>query len=310
MDFINVKVSKEALLGRGGSAKRKPTIFVAYRMSNPSSITFRSEFAAALREHGDVDIVDGHVDDGIPWAEEIRRRIKRAKLVVADVTGPSRDVVFEAGVASNKPLLPVVHKDSDRDDLPDWITAWQIRAYGGAGSARIADTAWNRLAVSNLRGGNRPPPIPGRIVWLQSRDSEWADTAFDRFRLLARERDLTIDRVYPEDLTSNQDLRQHLMAWLMIGCADGGQQDYAIHYFAGDIVARPDSGSGKGAGEKIRRAMIVLSPDVQTRQLAVANSVTRAPSQLIASCTEDGFAALAHKHLDRYRSWLLKDQDG
>ena len=82
-------------------------------------------------------MLDGRVANGIPWAEEVRKRIDRCRLLVVDVTGPSREVLFELGFARNKPLLPVVARDEERDLLPTWLTTFQMSSYEGTGLPRL-----------------------------------------------------------------------------------------------------------------------------------------------------------------------------
>lgn len=310
MDYLIMKITKDELLGRrgGGTKNLRPKIFVAFRMNVKSSVRFREELESALLDIGKVTVLDGRVEDGVPWAPEIRKRIKSSQLVVADVTGPSKEVIFELGVSGGKSYLPVVETDDRRDRLPDWLTALQIPTFEGPGTAQIAESAWVRVSSPGARGASRPPAVPGSIIWLQNEDSDWCVPIFDRFQNLCNERSLTVAQLFPDDLTSSDDLRAHLRAWLIVGCLDGGIQDYATHYFAGDVVSRPRCGSGSGAGQKVGRGMVLLGEEDDILKRCMADSVNRVAKSLIGQANCTNFFVKVTGHLDRYRRWL-KEKD-
>ena len=310
MDFLTIALTRDELLGRGsgGTQRSRPKVFVAFRMNDPASRTFREELETGLDSQPRPIVLDGRVGDGFPWAEEIRRRIKSSRFVVADVTGPSREVIFELGLAGGKPYLPVVQSERHRSILPGWLTALQIPSFEGAGTAKIAETVRERLSSPTLRAPARPPAVPGKIVWLQNPDSPWCDPVYNRFEALCNERSVDIQKIFPEDLNSMEDLRAYLRAWLVVGCADGGTQDYAMHYFAGDVVSRTDCGTGRGAGQKIRRGMMLLCPDDEKCSRYVADSVGRVSKMLVERVTPASFALQSRAHLDRYRRWLKDDR--
>src|SRR5207249_8089711 len=116
---------------RGGPAAQKPAIFCAYRMTSPQSLQMRHDLESRLDAATNVFVLDGRVADGEPWASTIRDRIKRSRLVVADVSGPSREVLFELGFARNKALVTIVETDQHRERLPRWLPSFQMSAYSG-----------------------------------------------------------------------------------------------------------------------------------------------------------------------------------
>lgn len=310
MDQLTLKLPWASLMEAGGGGPRgraRPAVFVAYRFDNHASRQLRKELQDAAEQSGDVDVLDGHVEPGDHWAPEVRKRIKRSRLIVADVTGPSREVLFEMGFAGNKPLFPVIDRAHDRGELPSWVTIDQIAAYGGTGIAQVVDGVLHRARdpVRKPRRQQRPSPVPGHVVWLQGRGSEWASSARVRFENLAREGGLAVVHVAPEDLYSSEDLREHLRAWVVVGCIDGGSHDYAAHFFFGDIIGRLRAGSGTGAGQSLSRVAIVFAPTRELVDDLVADSVRRVERdhiRLIA--TQDELLHEAKRLFSRYRKWL------
>src|SRR4051794_15316879 len=103
-----LEISASAIFGGGGRAHpaKGGSVFIAYRMNDHTSRAFRAGIEERLKSIGAVSVLDGRVREGDAWAQVIRGRINSSRLIIADVTGPSREVLFEVGFARNKPLIP------------------------------------------------------------------------------------------------------------------------------------------------------------------------------------------------------------
>jgi hypothetical protein len=309
-DVVVVDIPMDVLFPGSGGPRRpsSASVFIAYRMNDPVSRRFRASFERRLKRLGAFHAVDGNVRGGDPWAVTIRKRIEKARAVVADVTGPSREVLFELGVAGNKPLIPVVAREADRGRLPKWLTSLQILPYEGTGLVKVAEAVANRLEGASPRQRFRPSPLPGRVVWLQDRDADWATSALVRFGNLCQEAGLAVTVVYPDQLGSFEDLSAHLRAWLMVACIDGGKQDYAAHFFAGDIVARRRAGAGHGRGESLSRLAVVLVRDEPSLETFVADSLRRVPEDAVrVFVSQSDFFEGMRAVLKKYQRWLLAE---
>ncbi|MCI0557634.1 MAG: nucleoside 2-deoxyribosyltransferase, partial [Nitrososphaera sp.] len=93
---------------------------------------FRESLERKLSETECVRVVTVAVGKLVPlgekWCGKIREVIKRAKVVIADVTALSPEVLFEVGFAHGlgRPTLPVVSEQSWVGRLPRWLTELQI----------------------------------------------------------------------------------------------------------------------------------------------------------------------------------------
>jgi len=314
LDHLIVDVHRDVLLGRKDHPWRKQNriVFVAYRMSDPASCAMRTDLEKSIQEFDrEIAVFDGKVPEGIPWANEVRRRIDRCQLLVTDVTGPSREVMFELGFASNKPFIPVVHRQDDRDSLPAWLTAFQMSAYDGTGLPRLAAEIVTMLRTVLPRSTiyRRPPPVPGVIVWLESQSSAIFGESYDRVANLAQRYSLKIQRVDPRDLPSFDDLRGMLRAWMVIACMDGAASDHAGHFFLGDIAGRSRAGSGAGRGQWLQRGGIALIPTDQDETSLVADSVRRVSHSILTPATVENILRVAEPAFATYRRWLLSDSE-
>jgi hypothetical protein len=315
MDNVIIDIQRDALLGlRSGPRRRQSyVVFIAYRMADKDSREMRTNLERSIREiDGEILVLDGEVDpQGIPWANEVRRRIDRSRLLVMDITGPSREVMFELGFAGNKPFIPVVYRPSDRDSLPTWLTAFQISSFYETGLPRLAAEVVTmlRTMLPKSNAYRRPPPVPGLVIWLESRGSTRFGDAYQRVANLAQRYSLKVEQVDPKDLPSFDDLRQLLRAWMVIACIDGGPSDHASHFFLGDIAGRRRAGSGTGAGQSLKRRGVALIPEEQDLSLLVADSVLRVSRDVLTPVAVENILRAVEPMFATYRRWLLSDAE-
>jgi len=272
-------------------------------MNDPDSCKMRSDLERALNEAIPVTVLDGNVEDGLPWAEEIRRRIDKAKLLIVDVTGPSKEVLFEYGFARNKYVVLVVFRRRDQAALPRWITVLQLPPpYETGEIAKLANSIAAKVINRPEGHKHRPSSIPGSALWIQDKRSAWADVHFERARNRLAERSIELVRRMASEIESSEELRECLRCWLLITCLDGLTADYLGHFLLGDLVARPKAGVGSGKGESIQRLGIALTEGEASDY--VADSVVRAAGRslkVVSTTALDPALALA---IDRHRNFL------
>jgi hypothetical protein len=312
MDYVTIDIHRDIVLGLKGKPRRKKShsIFIAYRMNDPDSLQMRRDLEESIREIDDgIKVLDGKVLHGLPWANEVRSRIERSGLLVIDVTGPSLEVMFELGFAGNKPFIPIVRRQEDRDRLPEWLTAFQMPAFEETGIQLLATdvvTALRRLLPKPAMY-RRPPPVPGMIVWLESRNSTMFGDSYERFAHRAQRYSLNVEQVDPQDLPSFDDLRKLLRAWTVIACMDGGPADQAGHFFLGDVAGRRRAGSGAGRGQSLQRRGVALVHKEQDVPLVVAGSVRRMATSTLTAVTVENMLRDTEPLLATYRRWRMRD---
>jgi hypothetical protein len=92
------KLKPGDLTGSGPRKRKADSIFVAFAFGDQGSSAVRIKFEQRLKQTVSLRILhvtDGHVPVGISWAREIRRRLSNARLVVADLSLLSPEVLFE-----------------------------------------------------------------------------------------------------------------------------------------------------------------------------------------------------------------------
>lgn len=306
MDNVTINISSSRLLGSRPRNKSKPKVFIAYRMNDESSIAMRDEIESILREDS-IEVLTGQMGDGMDWAPEIRARIASCKLVIADVTGPSKEVLFEYGLAINKPTIPIIQAASDENSIPRWITARNYRIYGGLGTREIANSVTTQiLSTGNQTIRNRPlpPPIAGRVTWIASRNTR-SDTGVEVVRRLSLERGLDFREIYCEDLESPEDIRDVLRSWLTIARINCGPQDYIAHFAFGDIVARLRTGHASKKGEYIDRRCVAVCDNEIHQRSCLADSVRRVSRDVITILRTDEIAGYFEPTFKHFQKWRL-----
>jgi hypothetical protein len=253
-----VRRTEEELFRTSGGSRRKPpppTIFIAYRMNNEESKTFKSDLKDAVLRYPDLssfNIVDGHVPAGVPWAPTIRSRIASAKVVVGDVKSMRREVVFELGLAYGlgKVAIPVVSSQGDNSSLPRWIVGTQIGQYGTSqGINGLVTSIATLLSDPEFITVPRPrTPVPGLAVWL--RRLNWNEHALAQFSTSAQSEELTVE-VFTDDTPEDIIIRRAAMANLLVVSLDGTQLDTLMHYVCGAVAAKPTAGYGRLLSRKI-----------------------------------------------------------
>ena len=280
VQYLIVDFNISDLLSSGPRSKSNK-IFVAYRFKSPHSIAFRQKIETKIKTSDslkEIDVIDGHVEGGKSWASEIRRRLSTSKLVVADLTALSPEVLFECGFAwgLNKIILPVVKDKSKLFGLPVWLTDLQILSYTTDSECNkvldaISDNLMKSQRVRNQKGLNKPDPK--KAIWI------YGGNEFDvyrqhllqtakRFELELPEEDL------PQSLNDADEnlINDILKSSLIIGFVNNTQSDSFIHFATGLVMSKPLAGD---AHNKIRRKVILAIQRGLNIKDVVADSAVR-----------------------------------
>jgi len=273
---VRITIKENVVLQRPGGPRKPPSIFVAYRVKSTESQKFRAELAAAMHSHPflsqlKIHIVDGRVAAGGYWADEIRKRIRQARLVVGDVNGVKPDVVFELGFAYGlgKPIVPAVPEGTAPSELPSWLTAIQLGHYGTSkGIRELVSDVVSHLAEPQAPRVPRPPqPNPAVIVWLGQYG--WNHHTIEQFEAAVRSQGLRPEILSPRP-TDEGLIRRAASATLLVAALDGTETDAFMHFVSGAVVAVPKA----GYGTLPRRILVVVEPSQDPSDL-VADSLRR-----------------------------------
>jgi hypothetical protein len=251
-------------------------------MDFPQSREFRNRLDAILSGRPGplrLNVTDGRVREGEDWAPVIRTRIKKAELVVGDVTGMRNDVVFELGFAYGlrKPFIPVVESPNRREDVPYWLRSKQIGCYttehellsvASSVTAHIADPSVTR--PRRLRDA-----VPGLAIWLGPPDH--LEDRAAQFRAECSREGLTCECVALIDRDESI-IERAARANILAVVLTGRETDSLVHYVCGAIVARPKAGYGSSTLD--RYVLVVaegLVTDLAADSLMRCRDVVAAP---------------------------------
>ncbi|MFQ5852220.1 MAG: hypothetical protein ACE5JU_16755 [Candidatus Binatia bacterium] len=300
---VSIRRSESAVLRVSAGAPQPPSIFIAYRMTFEESIKFRQALEDALASHPDLAqlaVTDGRVPHGVKWADVIRDRIKKSKVVVGDVTGMRPDVVFELGFAFGlrKVVIPVVSNPDARSGLPAWLGATQTGDYATeSGVLGIVSSIAALLSDPEFSRVPRPPdPVPGLAVWWRVLD--WNNRARQEFEIAVRREGLNaliLDEGTPDDIL----IRRATSASLLIVSLDGSECDGLAHYICGGVVSRPQAGYGR----LLSREVLLLEPPNVKKGGLVADSLRRCQETALAVGIDE-VREETLKYCQRYRRWL------
>jgi hypothetical protein len=317
---IRLSKSSGEVLGRRGG-RPKASVFCAYRMQNPTSVTLLRDLAREVRRHpalsaANVSVTNGQTEPGEKWARTIRHRIAKARALVADVTGMRPDVIFEAGFAYGRstPVIPVVESSAAREAVPRWLTDLQTAIFTEPGGmAMIVNRIVSVLGGSRASQRGQPRPAPGTVVWL--RTLAWNLNALEQTRSLTLHEGLVLE-VYPspddpmlpvtgtsgiEAIAPEQIIEKASRANLLVVSLDGTSADDLMHFVAGAVAARPKTGA-EGAS---RRVLAVVDTDYQPGDL-VADSLNRV-TEVVRSISVSQVRPEVKRFAESYTKWAKKD---
>jgi hypothetical protein len=301
---IDVEMAEAEIFKGGWGTAAPPSIFIAYRMQNPESITFRRKLEEAIRRAPKLDgatVLDGHVHAGVPWAAQIRDSLKKCKLVVADVTGMRPDVMFELGLASGlgRPAIPVmVGSSREPSELGRWLTSSQIARFSASQDA--SDTVRSIIAHLSdpeiLRNSKLPEPIPGLMVWL--RKLEWNSHMCEQFVSFSTRNSLK-QEVWSDDIDDDQVIRRAARASVLVVSLDSTEKDAMMHFICGSVLAKPKAGV---ASHRLNRRILILEEPVLRDRGLIAESLRRC-SEIVTIVDPRSLITQLESFLADYKRW-------
>ncbi|MDO8500753.1 MAG: hypothetical protein Q7S20_02820 [Gemmatimonadaceae bacterium] len=283
-------------LSAGGGAVKPPHIFVAYRFRINESVQFRRELASAMEHHRTLSRVvleDGRVPHGDPWAQSVRDRIRRSKLVVGDVTGVTCEVMFELGFAYGlgKSRIPVVADHAALKTMPRWLTATQTATFGSADEMQALLNSI-QVQLADPRQHKPKQPVPGLAVWLRSLD--WNKHALEQSITAAGREGLSIE-CFDTSTSEERLIERAAQATLVVASFDGTLNDSIAHFVCGAVVAMPRA-------MQLQRQLILIEEHGAQPGTWVADSLRRCTDIATLMGLEDVPAAI-RQFGQRYRKW-------
>lgn len=299
---IRVALTRDELFGRHAFAKSSKTTFIAYRTNEQR---FRDNLIDALNEEGVLTLQGGDVPAGTQWASAVRERIKKARLVVADVTGPSREVLVEIGVAASRPSIYVTDTVQSRERLPPWLRSSQMTTYEGLG---LRDTV-SQILLAHNNGVPKPlvrgKPAPDKLAFVRDSTSSWTSQLDQRLAERCRQSNIMYQSVDPRFLESPEYLAEVLNQWAYVFALDGGDVDLLAHFVLGDLAGRPTAGSGTRRPEILDRHGVYIIKKPLTVAGVMADSAAKLPPAIASYADgEDAAFALVVDWLAIRQRWL------
>jgi hypothetical protein len=261
MTVLRGRLPRSAL-DAGGRGSKRYGVFVAYRFGDEASREFRLVLEKQLSQVTDrVNVFDGKVSTNCDWAEEIRRRVKASSVLVADVTGYRREIMYEFGfgAASKLALVPILV--SPDGQLPRWLTRLQYRSWGNDRSRAVSEVA--HMASAGQRGN---PYEFGHAT--ESRALALGVTG-DLLEVIQAQCDnvsVELTRVQAQHtetgaLESRQVVTAASRSGVIFASFDGSGADSFAHFVAGVMAASPKV---RGRPGKRRRFIALLPTGAQS----------------------------------------------
>ncbi|MGI5190438.1 hypothetical protein ACQEVI_20045 [Promicromonospora sp. CA-289599] len=279
----------------------------------PESSQFKDDLERLLLIDWEIETLHGgKISLGFDWAHDIRTKIKKSKLVVADVTDTSREVMFEIGFAGNKPALYVTARHADRATLPPWLTIRQSAAYLDDGTDSISRTIGGFIRSKNLPVLHRRSVGPGSATLLMREGHEWAVHTAQFLEARLGEFGVALKRVDPEEVSSGVALSQIASSQLIFACIDGSRSDYLAHFALGAVAGRPSFKSFKsqspgGSQQTLRRIGVVLSQTQDDFEAFAADALKRIDKDVIFRSLEpSAIDARILPVLKKHRQWRAR----
>jgi nucleoside 2-deoxyribosyltransferase len=307
--YLNINFKPGELTGGGPrSSPAALSVFVAYRFQASKSISFRSDLEqrlSSIESLRDVVVVDGkQILLGEKWSGRIRDVLSKSKLIVAELTSLSPEVLFECGYAFGlrKPILPVVEDPSWHSRLPRWITTLQIGTFENEnGWKEIIDTIDKIInKIITIKYQRKFEPDPGAAIWIPGND--WYENKKEFLSSTANRFDMNIPVIIsPEDVTNNSDyvLNEVAKSSLVIASVDNTDIDSLVHFACGMVVSKAKSGVAK---RKMTRKVILVTNENTKLENIIADSARRA-SHVIKIVKPHQFNNAIIRFGELYRKW-------
>lgn len=313
-DYCVVEVARHVLVG-GVVRARRPAVFVAYRFDSPESQKFRIDLEAAMRRTAallTVEVLDGRTFVGEYWPSEVRQRLLRATLTVADLSVLNREVLFECGFAwgLRRPILPVAATPHERARVPAWFTDIEFGHFlSDEGMGHLVDSVAHHVALRQKQGGGRRPKHgksnPRGVVVVEHNTN----------RRLAQEQVAAACSEYgmdsplviedPQGLESIESGPAHVAAKasLFVGVLSGTKSDFFVHFAAGAVLSAPTSGESR---QHLSKRVLLVVPNAQASETLTPASARKVRE--VSVITPDRLRSELHDYGEHYKNWQKRLQ--
>lgn len=268
---VQIALAERDLFKLGGRPSGESRIFLAFEFARQDSSGFKDELERTFQastDEGQLILSTGQdLPDGPRWGGAVVERIKRAHVLIADISGYGREIYFEAGVAygSGRRFMFVLAQRHMLERAPEWLRPANIGFYSDAeGFAHIVASAreladqrstpfWPRLST----------PEPDRVVWVGTQGNADEDTSRRQVEALAAQANLKWSEFdVPQDIGDLDDVLEAVgRAAVVIASFDGTMNDTFQNFILGLVVARPTMARGA-----LKRAAIAVSTDLGAAQ--------------------------------------------
>lgn len=309
--YVNVQLTPGELSGSGPRSVASPaSVFVAYRFDSQQSQWFRDELERRFKcadSLKDVNVTDGRaVLLGDNWSGKIRDVLKQSRLVVAELTALSPEVLYECGLAHGfaRSVLPIVADKDWYSRLPRWLTALQLGNFSNSEAwDAIIDTIDKCLNHGHAARAypKLPSPDPGQAIWLPGPD--WFDSRKDALINVANRYDMNepIMNISLYDIENAHDsvIEQIATASLVVASVDNLASDPFVHYACGLVVSKGSAGLSK---RRLRRRVILVTNEKTNSETLVCESARHAHAAVCVT-TLAGLSNELIKFGNSYQQW-------
>ena len=307
--YLNIDFKPGELTGRGPRAKPADlSVFVAYRFHSAKSTSFRSDLEQRLsiiESLRDLIVVDGkQILLGEKWSGKIREVLRRSKLIVAELTALSPEVLFECGYGFGlgKPILPIVEDSTWYSRLPRWITSLQIGNFENEnGWKEIIDTIGKIINKTiSIKHRHKPVPDPGAATWISGND--WFEEKKESFLNTIDRYDMNSPTtITPDEVENNSEyvLDELEKSSLIVASVDNVKIDTVVHFACGMVVSKNKTGASK---RKMTRRVVLVTNENTNPENILSDSARRA-SHVIKIIKPHEFNDAIIRFGEMYRKW-------
>lgn len=312
VEYTLYRLRKGQLTGGGPRKKSKPSIFIAFSFASEISRSFRKKIEQVIKRTPSlrgIDIKDGRVPVGTYWPKEIRNRLSKARIVIAEFSRLSPEVLFETGFAYglNKAILPVTKSSEDLKLLPRFLTEIQFGVHSSEDCIVEVIKGISECVSKQKRNVNDNSIVtrssPNNVVLICSNDKY---SIIDKVKNFCMQNEMKYDHVSVEgDFDYNEYIDSKVFdASLLIGYVDGREQDNIISFSAGIVCAHPSAGIGK---HKLTKKVIFVMPDNGDVESLVPDSARRV-TKTVKVVKESGFNEALSSFAQLRRKWQLNQE--
>lgn len=314
VNYFKYTLNRGELVGGGPRRAPSEAIFIAYSFNSKESIEFRTSIEQAICRTSSLshlNVIDGQVPVGKNWSTTIHDQLKRAKLVVADLTVLSPEVLFECGFAwgLGRPILPVTKELGLNHRLPRWLTDLQVGYFATEKGVQhlldsiaehLTDTRGHRLRAHSAGA------MPSSVVLLRPTRNQFdlsaqVQQSAARFGLATGEDDTQVEAI---ESISSALVEEVAHCSLLVAPLQNDLSDSFVHFACGVIASEPKSGAIK---PKLSRRVLLVVKDGNAAKTLPADSARRLTG-VIRVVLENQISAELIDYGSSYQSWLKKQE--